>query len=55
MTLFKVLRQHTGDKEYLSGDTRVADRAQVAHLVTAGVLEEIKAETPVETKGRAKK
>lgn len=57
MARFKVLRQHTGDREYLPGDMREADGVLVAHLVAAGVLEEIKVEAPVETKakGRAKK
>lgn len=58
MKHFKVLRQHTGDKEYVAGDVREADASQVAHLVASGVLEEVKVEPPVETKapkGRAKK
>jgi len=47
---FNVLRQHYGDREYLPGDTREAEASQVAHLVAAGVLEEIKIEPPVEAK-----
>jgi hypothetical protein len=52
---FNVLRQHTGDREYLPGDTREALPAIVAHLVAAGVLEEIKVEAPVEQKARRRK
>jgi hypothetical protein len=58
MARFKVLRQHYGDQSYQAGDTREADAGVVAHLVAAGVLEEIKIEAPVETKaprGRARK
>jgi hypothetical protein len=58
MARFNVLRQHYGDRDYIPGDTREADPAQVAHLVAAGVLEEIKVEPPVEVKAprsRAKK
>jgi hypothetical protein len=54
MTRFKVLRQHLGDREYLPGDTREADPLVVAHLVAAGVLEEVKIEPPVEKKTRKK-
>ncbi|SMO64012.1 hypothetical protein [Paracoccus laeviglucosivorans] len=35
---YDVLREHEGDKMYLTGDTRVADEAKVKHLVKAGVL-----------------
>ncbi|AKG94518.1 hypothetical protein Shpa_7 [Paracoccus phage Shpa] len=55
MTRYKVTRQHTGDREYLPGDEREANPQVVAHLVAAGVLEEIKAEKPVEKKAAAKK
>ena len=58
MKQFKVLRQHHGDRDYLPGDTREADPSQVAHLIGAGVLEEVKIEPTVETKapkGRARK
>jgi hypothetical protein len=58
MARYSVLRQHTGDREYLPGDTREADPAIVAHLVAAGVLAEVKVEPPVEVKapkGRARK
>lgn len=54
MQSFNVLRQHYGDRDYLPGDTREADPAQVAHLVAAGVLEEVKVEPPVETKAPAR-
>ncbi|WP_119309643.1 hypothetical protein [Cohaesibacter haloalkalitolerans] len=37
---FKVLRPHLGDKMYDKGDTRVAEEAQVRHLIKAGVLSE---------------
>lgn len=55
---YNVLRQHIGDRDYLPGDTREADPAQVAHLVASGVLEQAKVEPPVETKaprGRGRK
>lgn len=51
---FNVLRQHYGDRDYVPGDTREADPAQVAHLVAAGVLEETKVEPPVEAKSPAR-
>lgn len=49
---FKVQRQHLGDKMYLPGDERTADRKEVAHLVAKGVLEPIKAkaDAPVRNK-----
>lgn len=36
---FIVKREHFGDKMYMTGDTREAEEADVAHLVRAGVLE----------------
>jgi hypothetical protein len=54
MARYNVLRQHYGDRDYIPGDTREADPAQVAHLVAAGVLEETKIEAPVETKAPAR-
>lgn len=44
MKTYDVLRQHYGDKQYLKGDTRQADPAEVKHLVDAGVLRETKPE-----------
>lgn len=58
MKRFKVLRQHTGDKDYLAGDVREAKAATVAHLVESGVLAEIHEEPVIKNKaitGRAKK
>lgn len=46
---YTVLRQHTGDKDYLPGDVREADPSIVAHLVDRGVLA-LKVEKPVENK-----
>ncbi|WP_375597580.1 hypothetical protein [Devosia sp. Naph2] len=44
MTKFEVLRQHLGDKMYMPGDTREADKNSVQHLIDQGVLAEGKAE-----------
>lgn len=44
MTKFEVLRQHLGDKMYMPGDTREADKNSVQHLVQHGVLAEVNAE-----------
>ncbi|HAD84255.1 MAG TPA: hypothetical protein DCG71_05365 [Brevundimonas sp.] len=49
---FKVQRQHLGDKMYLPGDERTADRAEVAHLIDKGVL--LKAEPPAKNKAAPK-
>lgn len=38
--LYRVLREHEGDKSYVTGDTRTADPAVVAHLIP-NVLEAI--------------
>jgi len=35
---FHVMRQHTGDRRYVKGDTREAKEADVKHLIEAGVL-----------------
>lgn len=35
---FMVKRPHQGDKWYNEGDTRIADEADVRHLVAKGVL-----------------
>ncbi len=40
---FLVVRQHFGDKMYMPGDEREATKAEVQHLVDAGVLAEAKA------------
>ncbi len=37
---YRVLREHDGDRSYKTGDTRVADPADVAHLI-GRVLEEV--------------
>lgn len=50
MARYKVLRQHHGDRDYMPGDFREATPSVVAHLVAAGVIEEVKIEPPVETK-----
>lgn len=50
---FKVQRQHLGDKMYLPGDERTADRKEVAHLVAKGVLEPIKAKAAPPVKNKA--
>lgn len=50
MTKFEVLRQHLGDKMYMPGDTREADKNAVQHLVAQGVLAEAKAEPKVANK-----
>ena len=50
MAKYQVLRQHYGDKLYLSGDVREAEDRDVAHLVKQGVL---KAEAPVKNKAEA--
>lgn len=36
--MYRVLRQHLGDRMYLPGDTREAAVADVVHLVSRGVL-----------------
>nr|WP_319516733.1 hypothetical protein [uncultured Cohaesibacter sp.] len=48
---YTVLRPHLGDKMYEKGETRTAEEASVLHLVKAGVLAEVKEETPVELGG----
>lgn len=50
---FKVQRQHLGDKMYLPGDERTADRKEVAHLIAKGVLEPVKAKADVPAKNKA--
>ena len=35
---YQVLRQHYGDKMYMSGDEREANEGDVKHLVDSGVL-----------------
>jgi len=58
--IFKVLRQHYGDKFYAEGDEREAREADVGHLVKAGVLGKAapavanKAEPKVANKGKRK-
>ncbi len=42
---FNVLRRHEGDRLYDEGDTREAVPADVAHLVTGGVLKKAEAKT----------
>lgn len=37
-TTFTVLRRHEGDRLYEEGESREAVAAEVAHLVTGGVL-----------------
>jgi hypothetical protein len=50
MMLYKVLREHLGDKSYRRGDEREANPAEVAHLVASGVLvaAPVEAVAPVE-------
>lgn len=50
---FKVLREHYGDRDYKTGDTRNADPTDVAHLVSLGVLEEPKAKAAPSTSNKA--
>lgn len=50
---FKVGRQHLGDKMYLPGDERTADRKEVAHLVEKGVLEPLKVKAAPQVKNKA--
>lgn len=38
MATFRVLREHLGDRMYKTGEDRVADGAEVEHLVKAGIL-----------------
>jgi hypothetical protein len=38
---YRVLRQMTGDKPYLPGDTRELTPADAKHLVLLGVLEDL--------------
>lgn len=63
MQSYKVLRQHFGDREYMPGDTREANAADVDHLV-GRVLEPIEAKvveapenkgTPAPAKGKKTK
>ena len=42
---FNVLRRHEGDRLYDEGDTREAVPADVAHLITGGVLTKAEAKT----------
>lgn len=51
---FKVQRQHLGDKMYLPGDERTADRKEVAHLIDKGVLEPMRGKADVPAKNKAK-
>lgn len=46
---YDVKREHEGDRFYRSGDERVLDEAEAAHLVRLGVLEP-KAEKPAKNK-----
>ena len=48
MKLYKVLREHHGDKPYAKGDLRRATPQVVERLLRAGVLEEFTETTPVE-------
>ena len=41
MTLYRVLEQHFGDKQYWQGDTREMEESEAAELLTMGLLEEI--------------
>lgn len=50
---YKVLRPHIGDRNYLPGDERTADAAEVQHLVKNGVLEAAKAEDAPKNKAAA--
>ncbi len=50
---FKVQRQHLGDKMYLPGDERTADRKEVAHLIAKGVLEPVKGKADAHAKNKA--
>lgn len=40
---FDVLREHYGDRLYVAGETREADKSSVGHLLRSGVLAEKKA------------
>ena len=51
---YTVSRHHIGDKDYVPGDTRIADGHEVAHLVARGVLT-AKVEAPLENKADAAK
>ncbi|WP_028716888.1 hypothetical protein [Paracoccus sp. J39] len=37
---FDVLREHYGDRFYVAGETREAEKSSVAHLLRSGVLAE---------------
>lgn len=50
MKNYRVERQHFGDKLYMPGDEREANAGDVAHLVDAGVLVEVKAAAAVKNK-----
>ena len=52
---FTVVRPHIGDKDYNTGDTRIADANDVAHLVASGCLIEKKVEAATENKAEAER
>jgi hypothetical protein len=52
---FRVLRQHYGDRQYMPGDEREASKADVQHLIDAGVLVEAKAKSEPPPKNKAEK
>lgn len=55
MEEFRVLREHIGDKPYAKGDVRRARRADVQHLIAAGVLQEQRTADPEPVKSKAAK
>lgn len=48
MKKYEVIRQHYGDKQYYSGDTRELDDERARELLALGVIR-LKAEKPEET------
>lgn len=55
MTEYDVKREHYGDKYYQTGDKRIANPADVKHLVDKGVLvESVEEPKPKTTKTTAK-
>ncbi|MBB4402544.1 MULTISPECIES: hypothetical protein [Rhizobium/Agrobacterium group] len=55
MKTYEVLRQHFGDKMYMSGDTREAAQGEVQHLINNGVLRETKAKAAPAPSNKAEK
>ena len=51
---YEVMREHLGDRLYMPGDKRLAAASDVAHLVRAGVLVEVKVDPPLEVKDGVK-